>query len=71
MKLHENVLSLIGNTPLVRINRMVSENSAEIWAKLDDLAKLVTEIKMEENVYQAALSTGARIIQPSLMEFLR
>jgi len=35
MKLHENILSLIGNTPLVRINRMVSDSSAEIWAKLE------------------------------------
>jgi cysteine synthase A len=35
MKLHENILSLIGNTPLVRINRMADKNSAEIWAKLE------------------------------------
>lgn len=35
MKLHENILNLIGNTPLVKINRMASEKSAEIWAKLE------------------------------------
>ncbi len=35
MKLHANILGLIGNTPLVRINRMVSDKSAEIWAKLE------------------------------------
>jgi len=35
MKLHENILSLIGNTPLVKINSMASNDSAEIWAKLE------------------------------------
>lgn len=33
--MHENILSLIGNTPMVRINRMASEKSAGIWAKLE------------------------------------
>ncbi|MBI3592705.1 MAG: cysteine synthase A [Nitrospirae bacterium] len=37
MKLHQNILSLIGNTPLVKINRMVSDSSAEIWAKLEGM----------------------------------
>lgn len=35
MGLHENILSLIGNTPMVRINRMGSEKGAGIWAKLE------------------------------------
>ncbi len=35
MGLYGNILSLIGNTPLVKINKMVSKNSAEIWAKLE------------------------------------
>lgn len=36
-----------------------------------DMAEVFTRIKMEESIYQAALSAGARIIQPSLMDFLR
>ncbi len=36
-----------------------------------DMAEVIMNIKMEENVYQASLSTGARIIQPSLIDFLR
>lgn len=36
-----------------------------------DMAEVIINIKMEENVYQASLSTGARIIQPSLIDFLR
>jgi cysteine synthase A len=35
MKLHENILSLIGSTPLVKINRLCSDEDAEIWAKLE------------------------------------
>lgn len=35
MKLHKNILSLIGNTPLVKINHLCSPDDAEIWAKLE------------------------------------
>lgn len=36
-----------------------------------DLAELITELKMEESIYRASLSVGARIIQPTLVDFLR
>ena len=35
-----------------------------------DLASLITELKNQENVLQASLQTGARIIQPSLLDFI-
>jgi cysteine synthase A len=35
VKLHKDVLELIGNTPLVRIARICPADSAEIWAKLE------------------------------------
>lgn len=35
-----------------------------------DMAEAITEFMMLENVYQAALSTGARMVQPSLVDFL-
>ena len=35
MKRVENVLELIGATPMVRISRVVQEESAEVWAKLE------------------------------------
>lgn len=35
MKIHKDILSLIGNTPMVRINRLVPETGAEVWAKLE------------------------------------
>lgn len=36
-----------------------------------DLAEVSIKLKTEENVYRASLSVGARIIQPSLVDFLR
>jgi len=36
-----------------------------------DMAEVIMYLKMAETVYQAALSAGARIIQPTLMDFLR
>ena len=36
-----------------------------------DLAKVVTDLKMSENVYRASLSSAARVIQPSLVDFLK
>jgi len=36
-----------------------------------DMADVIMYLKMAEAVYQAALSAGARVIQPSLMDFLR
>jgi cysteine synthase A len=34
---NDSTLSIIGNTPLVRINNLVPVNDAEVWAKLESL----------------------------------
>lgn len=36
-----------------------------------DIAKVIINLKAQENVQRAALSVGAQIIQPSLVDFLR
>jgi len=36
-----------------------------------DIAETIIELKAQENVYLASLGAGARIIQPSLLDFLR
>ena len=36
-----------------------------------DLAEVIIRLKMDENVYQASLSAGAKLIRPSLLDFLR
>lgn len=35
-----------------------------------DYAKLILESKVQENIYNASLSAGAKIIQPSLVDFI-
>ncbi|GBF76284.1 flagellar hook-associated protein FlgL [Paenibacillus sp. 598K] len=51
----------------------ISVNLMTIKSKTEDadLAMVITNLKMEENVYQASLSAGAKIIKPSLIDFLR
>lgn len=36
-----------------------------------DMAETIMNLKNEENVYQASLAAGARVIQPSLVDFLK
>lgn len=36
-----------------------------------DMAEVIMQLKMQENVYRASLAAGARIIMPSLVDFLR
>lgn len=36
-----------------------------------DIAQAITKLKSEESLYQASLAASAKIIQPSLMDFLR
>lgn len=36
-----------------------------------DVAKALTDLTLQQTAYQAALRTGAQIIQPSLLDFLR
>ncbi|MDN4495010.1 cysteine synthase A [Ureibacillus aquaedulcis] len=35
MKLHQNILELVGNTPIVKLNKLPSENGAEVYMKLE------------------------------------
>ncbi|MCU6792945.1 flagellar hook-associated protein FlgL [Paenibacillus sp. WQ 127069] len=51
----------------------VAINVASLQSKTEDadMSVVITNMKVAENVYQASLSTGAKIIQPSLVDFLR
>ena len=71
MKLNMDVISLIGNTPLVRINRLVSEDDAEVWAKLEGLnpggsVKDRIALSMIESAEKdGKLKAGGTIIEPT------
>lgn len=49
----------------VMANRILSDNEDA------DIERVITDLKTQESVHRAALSAGARIIQPTLMDFLR
>lgn len=53
------------NTNEVNVTRYLSDTEDV------DVAKAMTDLSTQENVHKAALSVGARIIQPSLMDYLK
>ncbi len=69
--MYGNILGLIGNTPLVRINRMAAGSGAVIWAKLegfnpggsvkDRIALSMIEVAEKEGL----LKPGGAIIEPT------
>ena len=71
MKRANNVLELIGATPIVRLNRVVREGSAEVWGKLeavnpggsvkDRIALAMVEAAEEQGVLKA----GGTIVEPT------
>lgn len=48
-------------------------NLNELDSKTEDadMSETITKLKEDENVYQASLSVGAKMIQPSLLDYLR
>ncbi|WP_108669001.1 flagellar hook-associated protein FlgL [Peribacillus acanthi] len=53
------------DTQEVMSNRILSDNEDA------DIERVITDLKVQESVHRAALSVGARIIQSTLMDFLR
>ncbi|MEH7225051.1 flagellar hook-associated protein FlgL [Bacillus sp. JJ1566] len=49
----------------ITATKLMSENEDA------DIEKIITELTTQESLHRAALSVGARIIQPSLIDFLR
>ncbi|MGM0843780.1 MAG: flagellar hook-associated protein FlgL [Bacillota bacterium] len=49
----------------ITASRVLSDNEDA------DIERVITDLKTQESVHRAALGVGARIIQPTLMDFLR
>jgi len=64
----------VNRMELVR-NRIMDDkiNFRTLQSQLEDadMGEVLMELMNEENVYKAALSVGARVIQPTLLDFLR
>lgn len=71
MKPHKDILSLIGNTPIVRLNRIPVSEDAEVWAKLEGFNPggsvkdriALSMIEAAEN--EGRLRAGSTIIEPT------
>jgi cysteine synthase A len=71
MKLNHDVLALIGNTPLVKINHMASAEDAEIWAKIEgnnpggSVKDRIALWMIETAEKQGILKPGSTVIEPT------
>lgn len=78
---HENILGMradVGaryNYVELAINRLTNEHTGftKLMSENEDIdmAEVIMNLKNEENVYSASLAAGARVIMPSLVDFLR
>ena len=67
----DNILELIGSTPLVKLNRIVEENMADIYAKLEffnpggSIKDRICLSMIEDAERNGLLKPGATIIEPT------
>ncbi len=71
MKPHKNILSLIGNTPILKLNRISDPEAAEIWAKLEgsnpggSVKDRISLSMIEAAENDGKLKPGGTIIEPT------
>ena len=79
---HQDNISALRGEGAAKVNRLELTQSrfqaqtiamGDQRSKLEDvdMAEAITNLTMRESVYKAALATGARVIQPTLVDFLR
>jgi cysteine synthase A len=71
MKWHENIIKLIGNTPLVKLNKIPPPDVADIWAKLEgfnpggSVKDRIALSMIETAEKEGKLKPGGTIIEPT------
>lgn len=81
LDVHQDNVSALRGEGAAKVNRLeltASRFEAQRIATGDqlsgiedvDMAQAITDLTMRESVYRSALATGARVIQPSLVDFL-
>lgn len=74
LKIHAGLGADMNRLEMIR-NRIEAQiqNTTELLSKEEDadLAQVIINLNMQENVHRAALGAGARIMQPTLLDFLR
>ncbi len=70
-KIHESILKLVGNTPLVKLNTMSRETGAEIIAKLEFYNPLssvkdrIAKAMIEDGEKKGVLKKGVTVVEPT------
>lgn len=70
-KLHNSILELVGNTPIIRLNRLVNETCAEVLVKLEyfnpsgSVKDRAAYSLIQEAERQGLIGKGATIIEPT------
>jgi cysteine synthase A len=71
MSAGSDVLRLIGNTPLVKINRLTAQGNAEVWAKIEgcnpggSVKDRIASFMIETAEKEGKLKPGGTIIEPT------
>ena len=71
MKVHKDILSLIGKTPLVKINKLCSADDAGVWAKLEghnpggSVKDRIALSMIEAAEKEGKLKPGGTIVEPT------
>jgi flagellar hook-associated protein 3 FlgL len=74
----QDVLSTVGarTNRLETLKKLADANHDDLTTRLSavedvDLPKTIMDLQLQQTSYQAALSAGAKVLQPSLVDFLR
>ncbi|SEU10385.1 cysteine synthase A [Salinibacillus kushneri] len=71
MKVYENIIDVIGNTPVVKLNGIADENSADIYVKLEymnpgsSVKDRIAKAMIEDAEEKGRLKPGDTIIEPT------
>ena len=71
MKGHENIIERIGNTPIVKLNKIPGADDADIWAKLEgfnpggSVKDRIALSMIETAEREGKLKSGGTIIEPT------
>ncbi|EPC98137.1 cysteine synthase, partial [Lacticaseibacillus paracasei subsp. paracasei CNCM I-4648] len=67
----DNITGLIGNTPLLKLNRVVTEDAADVYVKLEffnpggSVKDRIALAMIEDAEYKGVLKPGGTIVEPT------
>jgi len=71
VEIHKDVLELVGNTPIVKLNRIVDEDMADVYVKLEyfnpalSVKDRIAKSMIEDAEEKGLIKPGATIVEPT------